>query len=76
MNMGAYMHVWPRLETCLRAEGHQLPPHIPYAGRVTSASTATGYGDIHAQEQAKLISEALDLEFTGVSSPAKRRERS
>lgn len=63
MNMGAYMHVSPRLETCMRAEGRDLPWHIKYAGRIPSAATATGFGEVHAKEQAKLISNALDLAY-------------
>ncbi len=57
-------HVQPRIETCLRAEGKPTGSgRIPYAGRPPSASTATGFGSVHAQEQAKLISEALDVSF-------------
>ncbi|KAK9823376.1 hypothetical protein WJX72_002327 [[Myrmecia] bisecta] len=62
MNMGAYTHVCPRLETCMRAEGREVPEHIPYGGRRPSAATATGFGDVHAQEQARLIKEALDVQ--------------
>ncbi len=63
MNMGAYMHVQPRIDTCLRNEGRPSDGRIKYAGRPPSASTATGFGEVHAQEQAKLIKEALDLSF-------------
>uniref|UniRef100_A0A7S0YTI5 2-oxoglutarate dehydrogenase, mitochondrial n=1 Tax=Polytomella parva TaxID=51329 RepID=A0A7S0YTI5_9CHLO len=63
MNMGAYSHVLPRFETCLRAAGKPTTGRIKYAGRAPSAATATGYGEIHAKEQAQLISEALNLEF-------------
>ena len=34
---------------------------IKYIGRAPSASTATGFGQVHAQEQAQLVEEALDL---------------
>lgn len=51
MNMGAYAHVAPRLQTCMREEGRQLPDHVPYAGRGPAASTATGFGSVHKQEQ-------------------------
>ncbi len=61
MNMGAYSHVCPRLETCMRGEGRDIPEHIAYAGRRPSAATATGFGDVHAQEQAKLLEAALTL---------------
>eukprot|EP00878_Enallax_costatus_P004918 GHUV01005173.1.p1 GENE.GHUV01005173.1~~GHUV01005173.1.p1 ORF type:complete len:711 (+),score=203.05 GHUV01005173.1:2140-4272(+) len=63
MNMGAYYHVQPRLESCMRAEGHPTTGRITFAGRAPSASTATGYGEVHAQEQSKLIDEALDLSY-------------
>ena len=63
MNMGAYYHIQPRVESCLRAEGHPTTGRISYAGRPPSASTATGFGEVHAQEQAKLIAEALDVEY-------------
>ena len=36
---------------------------VPYAGREPSAATATGYAGIHKQQQAKLVNEALDLDF-------------
>ncbi len=51
MNMGAYAHVSPRLQTSMLSEGRHLHDHIPYAGRGPSASTATGFGSVHAQEQ-------------------------
>jgi 2-oxoglutarate dehydrogenase E1 component len=63
MNMGAFTHVLPRLETCMRAEGRPTTGRIKYAGRPTSAATATGFGEVHAQEQAKLLREAMDLTF-------------
>lgn len=34
---------------------------IPYAGRAPSASTATGFGEVHKKEQQALITQALDL---------------
>jgi hypothetical protein len=49
MNMGAYFHIQPRLESCLRAEGRPTTGRITYAGRPPSASTATGFGQVHAQ---------------------------
>jgi hypothetical protein len=53
----------PRLESCLRKEGRPTTGRITYAGRPPSASTATGFGQVHAAEQAKLVSEALDLDY-------------
>ncbi|KAF8071292.1 ogdh [Scenedesmus sp. PABB004] len=63
MNMGAYYHVQPRLESCMRAEGRATTGRVTYAGRPPSASTATGYGEVHAQEQAQLIGDALSLDY-------------
>ena len=65
MNMGAYAHVQPRLESCMRAEGRAPTGRIPYAGRAPSAATATGFGDVHAQEQSRLLQEAMDTGFSG-----------
>ena len=63
MNMGAYLHVQPRIQKCMEAEGKEVPLRIKYSGRPTMASTATGYGEVHANEQASLIHDALDLKF-------------
>lgn len=61
LNMGAYLHVQPRLQACLAAVGKPVPLRIDYAGRPAMASTATGFGEVHAQEQADLVSAALDV---------------
>ena len=46
----------------LRSEGRAVPDgRVAYAGRDPSASTATGFGEVHKREQAELIAEALDL---------------
>lgn len=65
MNMGAYFHVTPRLQTCMNSIGRPLPAdgRIKYAGRAPSASTSTGYNAVHIQEQAQLVDQALDLSF-------------
>lgn len=65
MNMGAYLHCQPRLESCMRAEGRPTTGRVPYAGRAPSAAPSTGYGDVHAQEQARLVAEAIDLGYSG-----------
>lgn len=66
MNMGAYLHVQPRLQKCMEAVGReQVPLKIKYSGRPSMAATATGYGEVHAQEQGKLIADALNVEFQG-----------
>ena len=62
MNMGAYFHVQPRMISCFKNEGRTVPDgRVAYAGRVPSASTATGFGDVHKKEEAALCDEALDL---------------
>jgi 2-oxoglutarate dehydrogenase E1 component len=47
----------------MRAEGRSTTGRVAFAGRHPSASTATGYGEVHAQEQAKLLEQALDLGY-------------
>lgn len=66
MNMGAYLHVQPRLDTCLKHEQRASSGRIAYAGRAPSASTATGFGEVHAMEQAQLVNDALDLSYKGL----------
>ncbi|KAL4441839.1 hypothetical protein ABPG77_003755 [Micractinium sp. CCAP 211/92] len=63
MNMGAYLHVQPRLQRCMEALGREVPLRVKYSGRPSMASTATGFGEVHAQEQADLINKALDLNY-------------
>jgi 2-oxoglutarate dehydrogenase E1 component len=65
LNMGAFNHVSPRIETCMRHEGWKIPPHLPYAGRGPSASPAAGFASVHAEEQKALVDDALNLDFTG-----------
>jgi 2-oxoglutarate dehydrogenase E1 component len=55
-NMGAWTFVMPRF--------HEVLPNgmkLTYAGRVASASPATGYKKIHEAEQEKLVKEALGV---------------
>ncbi|EDO37169.1 predicted protein [Nematostella vectensis] len=54
-NMGYWGYVRPRLETTVGKAGK-----ISYAGRATSASTATGNKHQHTSEQEELIKNALD----------------
>ena len=61
-NMGAYLYVVPRMETCMRALGRAVDAPLAYSGRPTSASTATGFASVHAQEQSNLIDGALSVE--------------
>ena len=66
LNMGAYLHVQPRLQRCIEAVGREeVPIRIKYSGRPSMAATATGFGEVHAQEQAALIANALDIEYKG-----------
>ena len=62
MNMGSYSYVEPRLYTCMKTLGLPLNWPLPYAGRATSAATATGFAEIHASEQNGLINKALTLD--------------
>lgn len=45
----------------LQATGRDVPVRVKYAGRPSMAATATGFGEVHAQEQADLIHKTLDL---------------
>jgi 2-oxoglutarate dehydrogenase E1 component len=54
--MGGWTFVEPRLESLLPAGQRAI-----YAGRVASASPATGSYAIHQAEQARLLSEALTV---------------
>lgn len=66
MNMGAYLHVQPRLQRCMEAVGRpDVPMRIGYSGRPSMAATATGFGEVHAHEQSTLITNALDLGYKG-----------
>ena len=61
MNMGAYSHVAPRFVTLFKRENIARPLDAwRYAGRAPAASTATGYGTVHAEEQVGLVKEALN----------------
>ncbi|MEM7292015.1 MAG: 2-oxoglutarate dehydrogenase E1 component [Pseudomonadota bacterium] len=57
----------PRNQGAWRSNRHRIDRVITakqkfeYAGRVPSASTAVGYANLHMQEQAKLVDEALGL---------------
>jgi 2-oxoglutarate dehydrogenase E1 component len=60
-NMGAYLHVQPRLKRCLEVERGDVPSRIAYAGRKVSAATSTGFASVHATEQQALIDQALTV---------------
>src|SRR5690606_34671158 len=57
-NNGAWFFVNPLLEACLK-EADVGPARPGYAGRASSAATATGLAKRHAEEQAALVKEAL-----------------
>ncbi len=57
-NAGAWFFVEPYIEDVLSEAGAKTP-RARYAGRAAAAATATGLASRHAQEQAKLIAEAL-----------------
>jgi 2-oxoglutarate dehydrogenase E1 component len=57
-NMGAWSHIEPELEQLLTQIGAKKSRAI-YAGRVASASPATGLASKHKREQETLVNEAL-----------------
>ena len=61
-NMGGWTYVSPRLRA---STGTQLP--VRYVGRPERASPAEGYASAHADEQARIVSDALTLAPTGSS---------
>lgn len=56
-NAGPWAYIQPRFDTILTKNGRE---DVKYAGRPTSASTATGYGKTHQQELTNLINAAFD----------------
>jgi len=57
-NMGAWSFVQERFLTATR-EINQNEKRATYIGRSTMASPADGYADVHADEQARIISEVI-----------------
>jgi len=53
-NMGAWPFLNPRLKAL-------LDRNMTYAGRSASASPATGHHQVHKEEQARLVNEALGI---------------
>lgn len=64
MNMGAYWHCQMRIETCLRELGRHTHGRLLYAGRPPMASTASGFGDVHAREMKAVLDAATDLDYS------------
>lgn len=62
MNMGAYSYIAPRLCTAMKALGRGDMDDIKYVGRAPSAATATGFLQVHVQEQTQIIKTALQRE--------------
>jgi len=61
MNMGAYDFVRPRILTVRKSLGLSTDiDSISYAGRATSASTATGFPAVHKAEQEQVVFDALE----------------
>jgi 2-oxoglutarate dehydrogenase E1 component len=57
---GAFSHVAPRFQTLFKQKQISRPlDQLRYAGRAPAASTATGYGAVHAEEQVGLVKAAL-----------------
>ncbi|GLT89001.1 hypothetical protein SLE2022_070050 [Rubroshorea leprosula] len=62
VNMGAYSYIAPRLCTTLKALGRGSMEDIKYVGRVPSAATATGFLQVHQNEQAEILQRAMQPE--------------
>jgi len=56
-NQGAFSYILPRVHNIMRSL--KRTPDVIYAGRTIAASTATGYGAVHAAELKKFLSEAM-----------------
>jgi 2-oxoglutarate dehydrogenase E1 component len=61
MNNGAWTFVDRRIEAVLAGLGNKATRPV-YVGRCDAASPATGLAKVHAQQQAKLVREALGLD--------------
>jgi 2-oxoglutarate dehydrogenase E1 component len=61
MNNGAWTFVDRRIEAVLTGLGNKATRPV-YVGRDDAASPATGLAKVHAQQQAKLVREALGLD--------------
>jgi 2-oxoglutarate dehydrogenase E1 component len=59
-NMGAWSFVAPEIERVMGEAGRRQA-RLPYAGRKSSASPATGLLKRHLKEQAQLVADALGL---------------
>ncbi|CAI0443075.1 unnamed protein product [Linum tenue] len=62
MNMGAYSCILPRLATAMKDTGRGSYDEIKYVGRGASAATATGFYQVHKQEQAEFLQRAMQTQ--------------
>lgn len=62
--MGAYTYISMRLLTAMKAigRGGSDLSDVKYVGRLPSAATATGFYQVHVEEQTQLLQKALQLE--------------
>ena len=57
--MGAHAHVAPRFQTLFKTEKIRRPRTRSGTRGGARGGTATGYGQVHAEEQVGLVKEAL-----------------
>ncbi len=57
LNQGAWYQIRHHLQACIRDD-----QTLDYVGRAGSASPATGYGQVHAEQQQRLVRQALKLD--------------
>ena len=57
-NQGYWTYVYPKIRNVLKAANHK-ETDLTYAGRTTSASTATGYSKLHEAELRHFLNEAM-----------------
>lgn len=72
------MGAWDYIEDLIREVAEEAGferPRPRYAGRPTSASTATGLLSRHKDQQAELLDDALTVGKKGLARLAYRRER-
>ncbi|CAB4301112.1 unnamed protein product [Prunus armeniaca] len=62
MNMGAYSYIAPRLCAAMKSLSRGTIDDIKYVGRAPSASTATGFPQVHEKEQSEILHNAVQPE--------------
>ena len=72
-NMGAWTFIYPRLDAMLEALGGKATRPV-YAGREAAASPATGLARVHAEEQTRLVEDALTVDVDALAQPFRRGE--